>query len=316
MANNKQVEKEIRFVGLQRSGNHAVINWILQQCTGDYLFFNDVDPLDPLNERRLTEGNLDIDKYECVLYSFEDRLLNTITSAKCYPLTDSYRLNVKKRYDILIMRDPYNLFASRSNHNVVLPKSSHYVSGLSIPNLWITYAKEYLNETSLLNNNKIVINYNRWCISKQYRKEIAEKLELTHTDAGFNDIPDFGDGSSFNKRDYNNKAIMMKTDSRWKYVGNQQEYLSLFRDKKLVDISNKIFDVDNDLENFIEKELKPKFSIYASWSRILQILFVPRIITFARESNIVRYIYFNFLLKKRQDLLQKKRDKLVNKVNT
>ncbi len=37
-------KKEFRFVGLQRSGNHAVINWILSQCKGEKIFLNFAQP--------------------------------------------------------------------------------------------------------------------------------------------------------------------------------------------------------------------------------------------------------------------------------
>ena len=33
-------ENEIRVVGMSRSGNHAIINWILQGIRGPYCFLN------------------------------------------------------------------------------------------------------------------------------------------------------------------------------------------------------------------------------------------------------------------------------------
>src|SRR5437764_14442767 len=33
---------EIRFIGMQRSGNHAVINWIARQSHGSMFFLSDV----------------------------------------------------------------------------------------------------------------------------------------------------------------------------------------------------------------------------------------------------------------------------------
>ena len=42
-------ELEIRAQGLQRSGNHAIINWIAQQCSGNCIVLNDAPPgLNPL----------------------------------------------------------------------------------------------------------------------------------------------------------------------------------------------------------------------------------------------------------------------------
>src|SRR3954452_23635037 len=37
-------ETEIRVVGMSRSGNHAIINWILAQCRGRSCFLNCAEP--------------------------------------------------------------------------------------------------------------------------------------------------------------------------------------------------------------------------------------------------------------------------------
>ena len=35
-------QTEIRFIGMQRSGNHAIINWIARQSHGSMFFHSDV----------------------------------------------------------------------------------------------------------------------------------------------------------------------------------------------------------------------------------------------------------------------------------
>lgn len=301
------IEKEIRFVGLQRSGNHAVINWILKQCEGDILFFNDVDSVDPLDSSRIMQGDINSDCLECLLYSYEDRLLNAIARPGFYPENNSRHTNVRKRYDVLVIRDPFNFFASRSKHAVVLSGESNYISGLSVPNLWITYAKEYLNETSYLKNNKIVINYNRWCVSRSYRKKIAENMGLVFTDRGFSEVTNYGSGSSFDELKFNKEANMMKTDSRWANFKNSQEYVSLFSDKQIVEYSNKIFEIDDNLKLFIKNELQPRYSRKSELKRYFQIGLVPWAIAFAKESKVIRYLYYKYFLEKRKKAMFQKR---------
>jgi len=313
MLNEMHIEKEIRFIGLQRSGNHAVINWILKQCKSNYLFFNDVDPVDPLSRSRIVEESCNSNEVGCLLYSYEDRLLNVISSAKFYPKVNTYNTKIKKRYDVLVIRDPFNLFASRLKHSAVPTDTSLYISGLSTPNLWITYAKEYLNETSYLNNNKVVINYNRWCISESYRREIANALELNFTDSGFHEITKYGQGSSFDKTAFNGNANMMNTDSRWEIYKNDQEYIALFRDKKIIELSNKIFKKDDNLNIFIENELKPRYNKKETWKRFVQISLFARAIAIAKGSKIIRYLYFTLLLERRKKMALRKSKIQMNK---
>jgi hypothetical protein len=44
--------------------------------------------------------------------------------------------------------------------------------GMSLTDMWIEYAKEFLEETSYLSNNKVIINYNLWFSDISYRREI------------------------------------------------------------------------------------------------------------------------------------------------
>ena len=37
-----RVLHEFRVAGLQRSGNHAILNWMMAQCLGNAILFNDI----------------------------------------------------------------------------------------------------------------------------------------------------------------------------------------------------------------------------------------------------------------------------------
>ncbi|MDY7004751.1 MAG: hypothetical protein SWX82_12545 [Cyanobacteriota bacterium] len=124
-------QKEIRVVGMKRTGNHAVINWVKNQHNGEVGFINNVlanqNPYrykyenlrDKFpehkwaieNNRKQAQGNFI--KRDCLIYSYEDFPLEQIASDKFERHHDLYLGKSATRYDLLIIRDPFNLFASR-----------------------------------------------------------------------------------------------------------------------------------------------------------------------------------------------------------
>lgn len=298
----KDAKVEIRIAGLQRNGNHAVINWIIRQSGPDVLFFNDVEPECPFDDPYLhsssSSKNTD-GRYDCVIYSYEDRLLDLICHKNYYPQKNIFNINAEKRIDVIILRNPFNAIASRMKHTTVSSYRSAYISGLNITQLWTTYAHEYLGHTRKLNNTKIVINYDLWCKSKDYRKKLASLLDLNFTDAGFNEIKTFGSGSSFDKINYNERANEMKTDQRWKYYSDNEEYKDLFKDKTLIKLTNEIFSPDKELAQFIDNILIKEQKWYSSLIYSLKIALLPKLFILARQSAIAKYIYFSFIAKKK-----------------
>ena len=298
MLNIKHTNIEIRVAGLQRSGNHAVINWIIKQSGKNVLFFNDVDPENPLDESRLhSPNNIETSDecYDCVIYSYEDRILDLISHKNYYPQKNITNISAGQRIDVIILRNPFNALASRMKHAAVSSTRSTYISGLNVAQLWVTYAYEYLGKTSKLKNKKVPLNYDLWCTSEDYRKEIANLLGLEFTDAGFNQITAYGRGSSFDLEDYNERASEMKTDQRWKNYCDDECYIDLLNDKNLIQLTKKIFSIDKELEQFIDNRISSQQSWYSSVLTTLKIALLPIVVVKARQSAFIKYIYFSYL---------------------
>ena len=172
-------EVEIRVAGMRRSGNHAIINWLVSHYNDSVCFLNNCeignplvnygkDSLDKFNGNSLfdfeKEGQGDFRKKDCLIYSYEDKLLEDIFTEHFNDNHNKWLGKSKYRYDVLILRDPFNMFASRlfrwSRTKEFIFRSKKDSA------LWKSYAREYLGRTSLLSHNKIVINYNRWLITK------------------------------------------------------------------------------------------------------------------------------------------------------
>ena len=236
-------DKEIMITGLKRSGNHAFINWCKSQQIGTFIHLNNI-PLyeNPyryfhfvanskdsklklakeyiLNQKFYKscsyileeEAKGNFSRKNCLIYSYEDRNLKRITSPFILNAHDFYFGSTVQKYDLLLLRDPFNMLASRLKSNLLPLK----LVKNPIVELWIAYAKEYLGETQHLTNNKVVVNYNQWVTDFDYRKNIARQLKIDFLDKGLRDVPNFGGGSSFDKVDFSGKANEMKVFERWK----------------------------------------------------------------------------------------------------
>lgn len=273
-------KKEIRVVGLRRSGNHAIINWIFKQESGNPIFINHTRVLenpyrDVYRDQRLKQKNPtlkgwrcdDIEWWkreskgnfsvkDCLIYSYEDQELERVTHPSFEKKHDFYLGRSQERFDVIILRDPFNLFASRLKGNKSNVKTDfdlmNVYSKRSLPELWLSYAKECLGETNVLTNNKTIINYNLWFADTDYRKQVAEQLKLTFSDTGFNEVTRAGGaGSSFDGTAFSGDVTKMDVLNRWKTFADDPAFQALFRDEQLIEYSRTIFGTIPGTETFL-----------------------------------------------------------------
>lgn len=248
-------QKEIRIVGLMRTGNHAIIKWIQGQQTGKvwhlnnlqvnenpyrykYEYLRDYYPqYQGAIERFQREARGDFTKKDCLLYSYEDYGLKQVLTQSFEKKHDLYLGKSAERYDLLVLRDPFNLLASRLKNNYTEVKARNK----TVIDLWISYAKEYLGETHYLKHNKICVNYNRWTRDVTYRKQIAFQLKLDFSDAGINKVSGCGGGSSFEGRQFDGKASEMDVLNRWKHFAKDPSYRKLLNNQEMLEYTEKIF---------------------------------------------------------------------------
>lgn len=235
----------INFIGMSRSGNHAVIRWILghfQNAKVPIHFYNNTTPsfLEHLN---FIHKDLNSDPGRVLLVSFEDVSLNEKFS----------NLSSIATHNIILIRDPLNLFASRleglgPNRGKALDprrwesgdKSMHenllrnaiQTTKRALPNqinLYLNHYEEFKNKTSFL-QNKIHIAYNDWVRDKDYRSKIISNFNVKFTDARFN----VKAGSSFKKLGNTNEDYL----SRWKLYWNDPLYQDIRENETLRNISS------------------------------------------------------------------------------
>jgi hypothetical protein len=119
----------------------------------------------------------------------------------------------KPALNILVLRDPLNLLASRvkkyrrtgSLGMIGQPFIEHYLE-------WCRAAAA----EGLPLKNAIVVNFNLWVTSKTYRASLAAQLGLDFTDEGLNEVR--CRGSSFDGFQYSGRAQEMKVLERYEQM--------------------------------------------------------------------------------------------------
>lgn len=243
---------EVRVVGMSRSGNHAILNWIYLQAEGSRCFLNCVEPkTNPFTSARpMDDGqsvwtsNEDLDLAEeaagrlspkdWLIYSYEDCFLGMVTHADFENHREAYLGRSAQRTDVLILRDPFNLFASR------LRAQYDRVTPATAVRIWKQHANEYLGRRRYLPRHRVAISFNRWADDADYRRELAQQLQLRFTDAGFEEVTPTGGGSSFDGRKFSGRASRMKVLERWKKCADDEQYLSTL-DPEMLSLSRSIF---------------------------------------------------------------------------
>jgi len=216
---------------LKRSGSHAMETWT-RGLRPDLCYLNNMSLKRPVDNKRKNQVPLD---HEVFMISFEDQPICAGPVAQDVDaiiaragLTGQY----KRLINLIAIRDPFNLFASRIKGRWSLDHAREYIP------VWKTYAKECLGITNHL-PNVLMWNYNKWFTDIEYRKKLASDLDLEFNDDGKEILGHWG--SSFDKKKYKKNAGEMKVLERWKVYENDPEYRALF-DEEVVELSKELFD--------------------------------------------------------------------------
>ncbi|MEA2690772.1 MAG: hypothetical protein QOJ16_159 [Acidobacteriota bacterium] len=248
---------EIRLLALRRSGSHAVVHWLLSQLPGRGVFLNSCKPGENpyascyRGDSVARPQEIDLDRErdlgptpkDFLLYNYEDRELPAVFSDAFEAEHDRWLGTSGRRFDLLVLRDPWNNLASllRWARGTVYP-----ISPDSLPKaarLWKEYAREVLGETSHLRHGRTPVLFNRWVMDRGYRAELAGRLGVPFTDAGRDEVAPWGPatwGDSFDGLAYDGRAGEMPVLERWRWCAGDPFYRGLF-DEEMIELSERIF---------------------------------------------------------------------------
>jgi hypothetical protein len=196
---------------MRRTGNHVIINWT--GITRSTIFFNDILPKE---QRRALLGFDHTPRHfgRWLLRACSRRSLPKVLAGAGHLLKGRLSLSLEDwlldrrlfidwpsdRRDILLIRDPFNLFASRismgqGGHRSFFRSRAVEYFPASIA-LWKQHAREFLGDTNHLPGH-VGIFYDLWLIDAGYRREIAARLGIAPDEGALAVVAKEGGGSSF-----------------------------------------------------------------------------------------------------------------------
>lgn len=207
--------EDLVFIAPQRSGHHAIINWIAKQHPALITHYNDIRGREKGNRQTKYGGR----GGNCNFFNVE----NTVY-LKALDLINKNKIIQKKAKKILVLRDCYNNFASAM---IYLLKKKSRARLQRVVDTWISIAKQIIND----DNVDYFILYDQWFSDVNYRKQICDDLGLEFTDNGLQEVRNFGGGSSFDGTKMNKNAQNMSVLRRYERYQNNKDYLKLFTDE-------------------------------------------------------------------------------------
>jgi hypothetical protein len=280
------MSKNYLIFGVKRTGNHAIISWLIPQIGETVRFFNDqkyaelnlsrvndehylVEHILQLYRTKLfvnyvskrsfevfSNNYLDVDN----IISFEGIKLNRMLDIESQWLQDLNRgvkrINPKQNISgdnkyIIILRNPWNIVASQ------IKKISDMggMNNMDInrdTDVWIEFYKHYIEKTK---PNTHYIIFDKWFIDIEYRKKISTDLGIEFSDINLNHVSGIGGGSSFDKVNFNGNAQKMNVLKRYEEMASDKKMLNFLKTEKAIELKNKwnhICDLEN-ITNLIIK---------------------------------------------------------------
>lgn len=234
-----------KFFGLQRSGNHAILNWLIGLDQGNTLFFNLVRPGKDLLEEpsgiSLPEGThayatrvdgkrvLQHEYLEWfeknggrLLLSYENYPIEKFSAGQLNrPVFERFGRSVEEK-NLLVLRNPFNMLpsAEKMGRRTMMENGWDEKWLLDVLNrrlqLWKSYAFLHLNPVSVTKGQFVTFVFDRWVSDKGYRDAMADRLGYVNHDRFLDFVSDAGKGSSFSGDKVVNKNDVL---NRWKEEG-------------------------------------------------------------------------------------------------
>jgi hypothetical protein len=251
-------DREINVIGIQRTGQHAITSWIIGHfdsvCYKNNMSqlgqrrgrAHGVEPPFWLFEPKKRDEWLDANEIpkdqDAIILGTEFSVynigLNPFIPQHKRIICESHGVDQfsKKKDNVLVIRNPYNQFASILNwgRNKLLSNTPGFSA------MWIRMANECLDRTNIL-ENKTVVNYDKWFSSIEERELIEGKLDIPRDDSRINIVMKIGYhrswGSSFDGMKAKKNAQKMNVLNRWETVKDNPKFIDLCKNDKITELA-------------------------------------------------------------------------------
>lgn len=204
--------------GMKRSGNHALVNWLLPQLQCD--FINNAIPLGPILRgspfprampfpawwRKQRRGALEA--VRTLLVTLEDHALHALPF---HPDDIDLRR-------LLVVRRPDQLFSSRIRKAGRVDMPAYPVDNDAVmqraASIWKQHARCYLGQEHREYPGRVAVSFDAWFSDRDYRAAISTALGVGFDDSGFGRVGAEGGGSSFDGTSYDGRGHLMDVGNR------------------------------------------------------------------------------------------------------
>jgi hypothetical protein len=232
--------------GMRRSGNHVAINWILNQIGGTAAFYNNITPTEPPYSARMSEFRLRPGRAgPRIVLSYEDVTPQDMLAG---PLGDYLAARAAQngagggagvRF-ALVLRDPYNLFASR------LQK---WPERFADPDQIKAQIQLYTQLAALAESPRpiwrdaplVPVLYNDLLSDADARARIATALGIRPGNRGLDHVPAYGHGSSFDGTGMSGDAMRGHVFDRWRALQDDPVFRTILSNPDLHRIGTRLF---------------------------------------------------------------------------
>jgi hypothetical protein len=274
----------ILFVGVRRSGNHGLLNWLIGNLSGKVIHINalahsDLTPeMYEKNSRKPDEKNprkpdprypvsdssgLEYSEGKWINFHHADWLILSLESVKIRQLKDklvdfSERTKCKS---VLLLRDPLNNAASMYKNK----RSRGFTDEMARSSVghvlvcWEQHAEEMVAEDSFWTTR---ILFNRWIIDQGFRDHIMSDMGLINSDSGFGKISGHGRSSFDQNQD---DAVKLDLEGRYRSMISDQDFVN--------SVANKGVDAE------LWKSVCDKFSHYLEEEYLTTLIQFPKIVS-------------------------------------
>ncbi len=213
--------------GIRRAGNHVIHPWLLRQFQHPMYEMLNVEydaVVSPGAEKRQF-----IKDCSTLLVGFESHPLTTVRTFEHNNYFEKSLGHYDKIKNIIILRDPWNLFASQLS-------CGERRLGHPVGYLWAEYAKSFIEKPY----DAEYVSYNEFVTDETYRRALSEKIGGTFNDSTIDDVSKHGRGSSFDETTYNGRGREMDVFGRWKVWRDVDTYKRLFT-QEVEELADKLF---------------------------------------------------------------------------
>ena len=217
-------------LGMRRSGNHLAITWILEQADGSAVFFNNIDPTRLPQTARMTEYRLRLgNRAPRIVFSYEDASVAQVLGGPLAGVLETADARGRAIRFALILRDPYNLFASRlrkwperfADQDEVAAQTALYAEHAALAGA----PRPIWRDAPL-----VPVFYNALVQDPAARTGMAEALGIRPGDRGLETVPVYGHGSSFDGMGGRGDEMRNQVFSRWQEMAGDPAFRMILRD--------------------------------------------------------------------------------------